>query len=89
MSSILSQDELASFFFVGAEDEKDELGQSTRRYKVYKTFVLSTVSDKVFDHYRVNELSLYILANKSNHEIQPQVIDRLISKVREAFSSHN
>lgn len=85
-TSILSQDNLASFFFIGAEDEKDELGQSTRRYRVYKTFVLSTVSDKLFNHYRVNELSLYILANKSNHEINSNVIDQLIGKVRKAFN---
>lgn len=89
VSSILSEDKLASFFFIGAEDEKDELGQSTRRYRVYKTFVLSIVSDKLFNHYRVNELSLYILANKGNHEIHPSVIDQLICKVRVAFTSHN
>ena len=52
------------FFFIGAEDERDEPGEMTRRFRIYVRFVLSTISDKLFSHYRVNDLSLYILANK-------------------------
>ena len=63
---VLKKDSNASFFFIGAEDEFDTIGKSTRRYNVYKRFVLSSISDKQFEHYRVNELSLYMLINKNN-----------------------
>lgn len=66
MLDVLEKDSRASFFFVGAEDEKDELGQATRRYRVYMKFVSSIVSDKKFTHYAVNTESLYILVNKSS-----------------------
>ena len=33
--------------------------------KFYRRFVLSTVSENKFDHYRRNDLSLYILVNKA------------------------
>ena len=35
MIDVLSKDEQASFFFIGAEDERDVLGQATRRYRIY------------------------------------------------------
>ena len=57
-------DEKASFFFIGAEDEKDVAGKSTRRFNFYADFVLSVISDKVFWHFRIDPLSLYILVNK-------------------------
>jgi hypothetical protein len=64
MLDVLRNDEKASFFFIGAEDEKDEIGSSTRRFRVYRRFVSSTVSNRLFEHYRRNDLSLYILVNK-------------------------
>lgn len=65
MMDVLKKDPCASFFFIGAEDEKDELGQSTRRYRVYMKFVTSIVSDKKFIHYAVNTESLYMLINRN------------------------
>lgn len=64
MLDVLRNDEKASFFFIGAEDEKDELGSATRRFRVYRRFVSSTVSNRLFEHYRRNDLSLYVLVNK-------------------------
>lgn len=66
MMDVLSKDPKASFFFIGAEDEKDELGQSTRRYRIYMKFVSSVVSDRLFTHFAVNTESLYILVNKKS-----------------------
>lgn len=68
MLDVLKRDELATFFFIGAEDEKDELGQATRRYRIYMKFVSSVVSDKLFTHFAVNSESLYILVNKKSKE---------------------
>lgn len=64
MLDVLKRDELASFFFIGAEDEKDQKGMMSRRFRLYRRFVLSTVSEEKFEHYRRNDLSLYILVNK-------------------------
>lgn len=61
---VYRRDEKASFFFIGAEDEKDIQGRATRRFNFYADFVLSVITDKVFTHFRNDPLSLYILVNK-------------------------
>ena len=66
MLDVLKRDEKASFFFIGAEDEKDQKGMMSRRFKFYRRFVLSTVSEDKFEHFRRNDLSLYILINKKS-----------------------
>ena len=82
---VLKKDSNASFFFIGAEDEFDTIGKSTRRYNVYKRFVLSAISDKQFEHYRVNELSLYMLINKNNGNKITEIVDTIIKKVSNAY----
>lgn len=86
MLDVLSRDRLASFFFIGADDEKDELGEATRRYRVYRRFVSSTVSGKVFEHYRVNSLSLYILVNKGNSTDTVAYANEIARMVEDLYS---
>lgn len=81
MMDVLKKDAYASFFFVGAEDEKYVPGVATRRFKVYVKFVLSTIGDKVFKHYRVNDLSLYILANKEYVTDMDAYVQKVITNV--------
>lgn len=83
---VLNKDQHASFFFIGAEDERDEGGQSTRRYRVYRRFVLSTISNNLFEHYRVNDLSLYILANKGYVTDMGSYVRRIEQAVRKALA---
>lgn len=64
MLDVLKRDNKASFFFIGAEDEKDQKGMVSRRFRLYRRFVISIVSERKFDHYRRNDLSLYVLVNK-------------------------
>lgn len=85
MMDVYQKDPKASFFFIGAEDEKDEPGVATRRFKVYVKFVLSTIGDKVFKHYRVNDLSLYILANKASVVDMEAYVQRVIDCVADAM----
>lgn len=66
MIDVLRKDSLASFFFIGAEDEKDIDCKSTRRYNIYRRFVASVISENLFEHYRVNDLSLYMLINRKS-----------------------
>lgn len=82
---MLRKDPEASLFFIGEEDERDELGESTRRYRVYRRFVSSVISDRLFEHYRVNELSLYVLINKKTPDDHACLVDEIAEKVREAY----
>lgn len=83
---VLKKDEKASFFFIGAEDERDVLGSSTRRFKVYFRFVTSIVSDKLFAHFPIEDDSLYILVNKRSVEDRTSYASRIISMVRQEYS---
>lgn len=82
---MLGKDPEASLFFIGAEDERDELGESTRRYRVYRKFVSSIISDRLFDHYRVNDLSLYVLVNKKSVTNPVGLVDEIAERVRAAY----
>ena len=83
--NVLQKDHKASFFFIGAEDEKDDSIAATRRYQVYRRFVMSTISDSIFDHYRVNELSLYILVNKEHVADKESFINNIIEGVQRLY----
>lgn len=83
---VLRKDPQASFFFIGAEDEKDDSIAATRRYQVYRRFVMSTISDRVFEHYRVNELSLYILVNKQSIERKEMYVEQITERVRQLYN---
>lgn len=88
MLDVLHRDELASFFFVGAEDERDELGFSTRRFRVYRKFVTSVVSERLFEHYAINEDSLYILVNKKREGRGDAFAQRIVKMVKQLYASH-
>ena len=83
MFDVLKKDEQASFFFIGAEDEKDEPGASTRRFRFYRVFVLSVISDERFWHYRIDNHSLYILVNKKYQGDVQSYVNRITSSVVE------
>lgn len=60
----LRRDPDASFFFIGAADERDVPGNSTKRYQVYRLFAMNTtLIPEFFEHYEVESHSLYLLAN--------------------------
>lgn len=83
---VLKRDPKASFFFVGATDEHDVIGQATRRFGVYRVFTSSVVSDDYFEHFRFNEMSLYILANKNATTDRQLFAERLRAEVSKAYS---
>ena len=83
MLDVLERDGRASFFFIGAEDEKDQKGMMSRRFRLYRRFVLSTVSEEKFDHYRRNDLSLYILVNKDSVENTEAYADKIAKIVQQ------
>lgn len=86
MLDVLRRDSRASFFFIGAEDEKDELGKSTRRYRIYRIFVSTIISDNKFEHFRDNNLSLYVLVNKAAVEAPKDYANKIMEKVKQAYN---
>lgn len=84
---VLENDSKASFFFIGAEDEKDEPGKTTRRFRVYHRFVSSVVGEDVFEHHRNNSLSLYILVNKQHVVDIPQYTQKITDYVIDAMNN--
>lgn len=84
---VLKRDDKASFFFIGAEDERDVLGSSTRRFKVYFRFVTSIVSDRLFAHFPVEDESLYILVNKGAVDDRTEYASRIVSLVKQEYSN--
>lgn len=87
MLDVLKRDNKASFFFVGAEDENDELGKATRRFRVYKRFTTSIVSERLFEHYAIENESLYILVNKNSSSDHDGLAKKIIIAVKEQFSN--
>ena len=88
MLDVLKRDSKASFFFVGAEDENDELGMATRRFRVYKKFTTSVVSERLFKHYAIENESLYILINKNSCSDCDDLAKRITAAVKKLFSRH-
>ena len=88
MLDVLKRDSKASFFFVGAEDENDELGMATRRFRVYKKFTTSVVSERLFKHYAIENESLYILINKNSCSDCDDLAKRITVAVKKLFSRH-
>lgn len=54
----------------------------SRRFRLYRRFVLSTVSNDKFEHFRRNDLSLYILVNKEYVEDTASYADELAGIVQ-------
>ena len=82
---VLKRDDKASFFFIGANDEKDEPEKITRRFRVYMRFVSSVVGETVFEHHRNNALSLYILVNKRYVADIASFTSRITTRVAEVL----
>ena len=87
MMDVYQKDPKASFFFIGAEDEKDEMGEATRRYRIYRSFVSNVLSNRIFKHHRNNELSLYILVNITAVEDEQRYVQRITDEVRLAMQN--
>ena len=68
-----------------AEDERDVAGKATRRFQFYSDFTLSVVSSKIFQHYRNDHLSLYVLMNKQYVEDMEAYKNRITAHVVKAM----
>ena len=89
MLDVLKRDSSASFFFIGAEDERDVSEMVSRRFRVYRRFVSSVISDEEFEHYRRNDLSLYMLINKHSVKDTSGFAHKCNCSVKSAIADSN
>ena len=68
-------------------DDHDEIGLATRRYRIYRRFTSSVVSEQLFAHFRANDTSLYILVNKSANEDPEAIAKRITQEVQATFGN--
>ena len=57
----------------------------SRRFRVYRRFVSSVISDEEFEHYRRNDLSLYMLINKHSVNDTSEFAHKLADLVQVAL----
>lgn len=58
------RDPLSSFFFVGAADSRDHSASTTRRHRVYATFVHNLELDDFFRTIELKDVSMSVLVNR-------------------------
>lgn len=76
----LGLDPLASFCFIGAADSRDGSdGANTRRYRVYKSFVLQMGIDDRFEPIFFDEHSLIMLINRQAVADRQTYIDQVVN----------
>ena len=63
----------------------DVIGMVSRRFRVYRRFVSSVISDEEFEHYRRNDLSLYMLINKQSVKDTSEFAHKLADLVQSAL----
>ena len=57
----------------------------SRRFRVYRRFVSSVISNEEFEHYRRNDLSLYMLINKHSVNDTSEFAHKLADLVQVAL----
>ena len=55
---------LSSFFFIGAADSRDRSSATTRRHRVYATFVHNLGLDDIFRTFELKDSSMSVLVNR-------------------------
>ncbi|OOQ61162.1 hypothetical protein [Mucilaginibacter pedocola] len=71
--SILKNDELASFGFLGANTvtkEYEEGKSDTKRFRIYKQAMENLIGDKVFAHSMDKQHSTYLMVNRKNVSVE-------------------
>ena len=58
------RDPLSSFFFIGAADSRDRSSATTRRHRVYATFVHNLGLDDLFRTFELKDSSMSVLVNR-------------------------
>lgn len=82
-ADVLKRDNQASFLFIGAADSRDSSGWSTRRYRVYCSFMRYLDVEKQFEVVCIDRYSLCILANKQSKVDRASFIGSIINFIEQ------
>ena len=84
MEEVARNDPRASFGFIGA-NKLDESEANTKRFRVYRRFMLTNFGNTVYEHYENWEKSAYLLVNRKEMEEHPGLLDEVVKGFRELY----
>ena len=85
LAQIAKANDNSSFGFIGAGMPGDSELINTKRYRVYKRFVSTFVSEELFEHHFLPKKSAYLLVRKKTLEENPNYLKELFSKFTETY----
>ena len=74
MLSVYEKNDNASFGFIGSNSDGEPVA-NTKRYRVYSKIIATYFSDKLFMHIENIDKSVYMLINRKQLELNPNLID--------------
>ena len=85
MFLIYKENPHASFGFIGANCENENIG-NTKRYRVYYKIVATQISDNIFKHVENVEKSAYMLINRKELEEYPNLLEEIERTFQELYN---
>lgn len=85
MFLIYKENPRASFGFIGANCENENIG-NTKRYRVYYKIVATQISDNIFKHVENVEKSAYMLINRKELEEYPNLVEEIERTFQELYN---
>lgn len=80
MLDVYHENKHASFGFIGSNSEGEDIA-ITQRFRIYRTIMATSFSDKYFEHIEYPEKSAYLMVNRYNLSHDPGFIE----KIEDAF----
>lgn len=83
MLSIMKENNLASFAFVGSSTVKDEIlleKECTKRFRIYRYASINLLGDKSFEQFGDEKTNCYLIANKLANTDEIRVLANVILK---------
>jgi hypothetical protein len=85
MQEVAKNDPMASFGFIGA-NRIDESEVNTKRFRVYRRFMLTCFGNDEYLHQYNIAKSTYIMINRKQLSVHPQLLDEIVSGFRDLYS---
>lgn len=84
MQEVAKSDPKASFGFIGA-NRIDEPEANTKRFRVYRRFMMTNFGREEYEHYDNWEKSAYILINRKELAEHPGLLDEIVKGFSELY----
>lgn len=84
MEEVVKDDPKASFGFIGA-NKLDETEVNTKRFRVYRRFMLTNFGNEEYLHKFNVAKSAYVLINRKQLAAQPKLLDEIVDGFKELY----